>query len=163
MSNSNERDNEYDNAMDSDSHAGISSRSIFDDDYIEYAYQTVLGRSSDAAGKAYWLHELQSGHVDRTSLLNGFSVSAEGQEHAHAAAGSTATMLNDDSYVENAYQSVLGRSSDAAGKAYWLHELQSGHIDRTSLLNDFSASAEGREHLSLVGVSTISHDLMLLG
>lgn len=67
--------------------------------------------------------------------------------------------LSDDSYIENAYQTLLGRSSDANGKAQWLQELHSGHVDRASLLTSFSASAEGLEHLALVGVSTVTHNL----
>ena len=38
--------------------------------YVDYAYQTALGRSADAEGKAYWLDELQSGHIDRATLLS---------------------------------------------------------------------------------------------
>ena len=52
-----------------------------DDDYLEYVYQTALGRSSDHDGKAHWLDELHAGHIDRNSLMDAFNNSAEG--HAH--------------------------------------------------------------------------------
>jgi len=167
MSNSNENENATDSSANGNASASGTSTTLSDGSYVEYAYQTALGRSADAAGKATWLNELQSGHLDRTSLLNALSASTEGQEHAHAASNAsttgTSTTLSDDAYVEYAYQTALGRSADSAGKASWLHELQSGHVDRTALLNDFAASAEGQAHLSLVGVSTASHGSTLLG
>lgn len=146
--------------------ASGSTTGMSDDAYVEYAYQSALGRSADAAGKTNWLHELQSGHLDRTTLLSNLAASTEGLEHVHAAAGGTTTSttaMNDDAYVEYAYQSALGRNSDAAGKAGWLHELQTGHVDRATLLHDFSASAEGQAHLSLIGVATTGTTAALLG
>jgi hypothetical protein len=59
----------------------------------------------------------------------------------------------DDSYVDNAYQTAFGRSADSEGKAYWVHELQTGHIDRGTLLTTLSSSPEGQAHISLVGIT----------
>jgi len=170
MSNANELEHDTHSRSNDDISGGSTSTTMNDDNYIEYAYQASLGRRSDAGGKEYWLHELQTGHVDRPSLLKSFSASSEGQEHAGAASSSTSVgtltvgtsiTLNDDDYIEYAYQASLGRRSDAGGKEYWLHELQAGHVDRPSLLKSFLASSEGQEHLSLVGVSIVNHDSAL--
>ena len=151
-----------------------------DDDYLEYAYQTALGRSSDQDGKTHWLQELRAGHVNRDSLLESFKNSQEGLEHAATiSTTATQTVQSDDDYLEYVYQAALGRNSDQDGKAHWLQELRAGHVDRDSLLETFKNSQEGLEHasqpnginaslesgeyLSLIGVSTVSHDMALLG
>ena len=57
MSDQTETENEIDNTT--------TAAPQSDDDYLEYAYQTALGRSSDHDGKAYWPHEVHCGPVDR--------------------------------------------------------------------------------------------------
>lgn len=131
-----------------------------DDNYLEEAYMSTLGRSADAEGKAYWLNELQTGHVDRNWLLNAFSDSAEGQEHALQTTGGSTTLSNAN-YLEETYHSVLGRSPDDAGKSFWLNELETGHIDRASLRESFSESEEGHAHLALIGISPTTPDAAL--
>ncbi len=139
---------------------GSTLATLNNGDYLELAYKTVLGRSSDDAGKSFWLNELETGHVDRNSLLNAFSDSAEGQEHTLQTTGDSTTLSNAN-YVEEAYHSVLGRSSDDAGKSFWLNELETGHIDRASLLEGFSESEEGHAHLALIGISPTTPDAAL--
>lgn len=54
----------------SDSNEPGISTAKSDASYIDYAYETALGRKADTAGKAYWLNELQAGHIDRATLLS---------------------------------------------------------------------------------------------
>lgn len=144
--------------------SSTGSTSSGDDSFVEYAYQAVLGRSADAPGRAHWLQELQAGHVDRTTLLNALASSVEGLHHAQEITHSAheihdlhdSNELNDDSYVDYAYQTMLGRAADAAGQAHWVQELESHHIDRNGLLNALASSEEGHTHqLSLIGVSDV--------
>lgn len=50
--------------------------SVGDADFVELVYQNVLGRSADAAGRAYWREQLGRG-VGRGSVMLGFSESPE--------------------------------------------------------------------------------------
>jgi hypothetical protein len=44
-------------------------------------------------------------------------------------------------FVNLEYQATLGRAPDAAGAAFWLNELQAGHIQRTDFVTALIAGA----------------------
>jgi cyclophilin family peptidyl-prolyl cis-trans isomerase/uncharacterized protein (DUF2141 family) len=71
--------------------------------YIDAVYQSILGRSADAASLTYWKGQL-SGGTSRDTLSRTLWNSTE-----HRSAE-----------IEQYYQTFLGRASDAAGKAFWL-------------------------------------------
>lgn len=81
----------------------------------EELFQRAFGRSLDQSGRAYWSGELV--HDARSRVLARLTGSAEFYE---ASGGTTA------SFVENAYQVVLGRGPDTAGRAYWEGRLDNG-------------------------------------
>ena len=47
-----------------------------DNTFVDIAYQTLLNRSAEPAGKAYWLSQLASG-LTRLEMINGFLGSPE--------------------------------------------------------------------------------------
>ncbi|OFA00527.1 DUF4214 domain-containing protein [Duganella sp. HH101] len=51
---------------------------LSDADFVTQLYNNVLRRAPDAAGHAYWLHDVQIG-VARANVLANFSVSPENQ------------------------------------------------------------------------------------
>lgn len=81
----------------------------------EALFQRAFGRSLDQGGRAYWSAELK--HDARSRILARITGSPEFYERS---GGTTA------SFVENAYQVVLGRGPDTAGRSYWEGRLSSG-------------------------------------
>lgn len=81
----------------------------------ESLFQRAFGRSLDAGGRAYWSGELVTDA--RSRVLARLTGSAEFYERS---GGTTAT------FVENAYQVVLGRGPDTAGRAYWEARIDGG-------------------------------------
>lgn len=86
-----------------------------DGDFLAGLYQSVLGRPMDTTGQSYWLTALSQGS-NRSDVALALLNSPE----FNAAHGQAAQ-------VELLYQSLLGRSADPAGLAYWGAELQQGH------------------------------------
>lgn len=81
----------------------------------EELFQRAFGRSLDQGGRAYWSGQLQ--HDARSRILARITGSPEFYERS---GGTTA------SFVENAYQVVLGRGPDTAGRSYWEGRLDAG-------------------------------------
>ena len=94
-------------------------------------YRTVLQREPDIAGLNNWQYALVSGSATGASVAYGFLFSPEMIKRN----------LDDDRYVEILYNSMLGRSSDAAGKANWLKLLRNG-TSRYSVFTGFVYSNE---------------------
>ena len=104
-------------------------------------YQNILGRAPDTDGLNYWTGNLQNG-LSGCRLLEGFFNS---QEFANMA-------LTDEEYVEILYTTILGRKSDAAGKADWLGRLGKGST-RKDVLAGFAYSPEFSNMCSDAGIN----------
>lgn len=81
----------------------------------EALFQRAFGRSLDSSGRAFWSAELVTD--SRSRILARLTGSAEFYERS---GGTTAT------FVDAAYQAVLGRGPDAAGRAYWIDRIDGG-------------------------------------
>ncbi len=105
---------------------------------ITRIYQAVLDRSPDEDGLSYWAEQRQAG-VELTVVVGSFRTSPEFELRF-------ASMLDApvEDWVETMYQRVLGRSSDAAGKAYWTDLVDSGVSSREQLIIHFADSVEYR-------------------
>ncbi|WP_193009581.1 DUF4214 domain-containing protein [Roseomonas sp. FDAARGOS_362] len=97
-------------------------------------YHAALDRDPEQQGLNFWIDRLGEGH-GLLDLAQSFLASPE----FNARYGS----LTDSQYVDRLYQNVLGREGEAAGKAWWLSQLDSGH-SRAEVLQGFSESAENR-------------------
>lgn len=97
-------------------------------------YHAALDRGPEQQGLNFWIERLGEGH-GLLDLAQNFLASPE----FNARYGS----LTDSQYVDRLYQNVLGREGEAAGKAWWLSQLGSGH-SRAEVLQGFSESAENR-------------------
>lgn len=117
--------------------------SLSNADYVEYLYNTALGRPSDAAGKAHWVGQLDSGAADRADLLIGFS---ESQEHRNMTAEVIARGYfdTDDAYqaVALLYDSFANRLPDEAGLLHWGELVRTGAMTLDQVADQFAASAE---------------------
>ena len=65
--------------------------------FVERLYRIVLGRPSDAAGKADWIQLLKSGEASGSEVAAGFFTSSEYQKSGKM----------DAAYVEDLYQAIL--------------------------------------------------------
>ena len=99
---------------------------------IERLYQAYFLRPSDAGGFDYW----------RGLYLNGLSLGNMSTEFsASAEFKSRYGSLSNAGFIELVYNNVMGRPSDAAGKNYWLSQLNGG-MSRGNMMLYFSDSDE---------------------
>jgi len=94
-------------------------------------YKSVLLRTPDAVGLAYWTAKVTSGYPS-ANLAAALYASNE----FYDGAGGTA-----DAYVKVVYVSLLERPADAAGLAYWTKKIESG-APRSSIARSFYLSTE---------------------
>lgn len=97
-------------------------------------YRSVLDRTPDRAGFAYWV-TLRVEGVSLRAVADGFLNSPE-----------FATRFGNGSdvdFLDMTYHNVLGRPGDQAGTLYWLDQLANG-LPRTELVLLFSESIEHR-------------------
>ncbi|MCQ2534323.1 MAG: DUF4214 domain-containing protein [Clostridia bacterium] len=100
-------------------------------DFVSRCYYIALGRSPDYAGLTGWTNKLESGEACGVSITYGFVNSPEFQN-----AGFT-----NSEYVEKMYNMLLGRSSDVAGKASWVTQLDAGR-SKEDIFSGFANSEE---------------------
>jgi hypothetical protein len=98
-------------------------------------YTAGLNRAPDALGLDYWASQLANGAKigDISKALFGSAEAAPIYSPNNA----------NPVFVTLEYQAVLGRAPDAAGAAYWINELDTGHIQRTDFVTALIAGARG--------------------
>lgn len=101
---------------------------------INELYQKVFGRSADASGRSYWLSQVQRG-----MRIEQIAAHFYGSEEYYNAAGRTP-----ERFVDELYLDLMGRPSDASGKAHWVDQLRNGRLNRTQVAGSFYASLESR-------------------
>lgn len=93
---------------------------------VQQLYVGYLGRAADTAGQKFWADAIANGTATIQSVATGFTLSAE---YKAAYAG-----LSNDALVDKVYTNVLGRTSDAAGKAFWVNALATGKVTADTLV-----------------------------
>jgi hypothetical protein len=93
--------------------------------FVRRAYQVVFGRNGDETGIAYWVGRIEGG-MDRTTLIDRFTASAEGRGRL----------------VGRLYATALDRPATAADRAYWSPRVAAG-LSAEDLLATLLASTEG--------------------
>ena len=126
---------------------GALSDSIFiaenTDDFVESLYTEILGRASDAEGKAFWNSLLAT--TSKEAVLAQFkaAVIAAGQADP-ANADYQSFIAQNKAFVTELYTNLLGRSdaasADAEGVEFWANALASG-TSKGALLAQFTAAA----------------------
>mgnify|MGYP000085152518 CR=1 FL=1 len=101
-------------------------------------YKQVLGRQADVGGFLFWAGEASQGR-DVGNIALEFLRSAES---ANKNSNTSAfDQRSDEEKVEALYQHILGRGSDADGKAWWVSQLEGGTAIET-IAGDFVHSDE---------------------
>ena len=93
-------------------------------------YEYALGRTAAQSELDYWAQELTNGRTG-ADVAYGFLFSTEFQNKNY----------NDADYVEHLYLSLMGRVSDAGGKAGWVTALGNG-VSRLYVFKQFIDSSE---------------------
>jgi len=104
-------------------------------------YRLTLQREPDLGGLNYWHDALRSGKATGASVAQGFLFSTEMRNRS----------LSNEQFVEVLYNAILGRNSDASGKAYWVNQLRNG-TSRESVFAGFVNSQEFGNLCSSYGI-----------
>lgn len=99
--------------------------------FVNRLYSGCLQRTADSTGLNNWTNQLVRGTASGTSVAQGFFFSQEMKNRN----------LSDEDFVETLYQVMMGRGSDAGGKADWLYKLKNG-VTREGVFKGFSNSTE---------------------
>lgn len=104
------------------------------ENFVSRMYTVALGRTSDEEGLDYWSDKLVDQKIDAAGITYQFFASKEYQ----------AKERTNEEYLDDLYQTILGRKPDAEGKAYWLKALEEGQ-SRTVVMSCFANSNEFSE------------------
>ena len=85
-------------------------------EFVDRLYLNVLSRAADTAGRNYWVDKLELLEKTGAAVAYEFIFS---QEYL-------SKNTSDSAYIEMLYNTILGRASDAGGKAYWQSYLDQG-------------------------------------
>jgi len=112
-------------------------------------YQAAFNRTPDNGGLKYWIGLMDNG-VSLPTVSSAFIASAEFQKLY-------GTNPSNELFVTKLYDNVLHRAPDAGGYKYWVDLLNTGGIDKTSTLVNFSESNENQ--VGVIGVIQNGIDL----
>ncbi len=99
--------------------------------FVKRLYNKALNREGEEDGITYWSRRIANKEITPEDAAKNFFQSEEFINRR----------LNNSDYVETLYQTFMDRASDAAGKAYWVGNLDAG-MDRMTVLEGFSRSVE---------------------
>ena len=118
---------------------------------VDILYQTMLGRSADAAGKANWVKKLESGQT-LAHVINGFCFSKEFRDlcDSYGIKAGFVNIPNTDTtaegkikaFVQRCYRIILDREADPSGMQTWYEQLSSGKKAAAEIIDRFVNSPE---------------------
>ena len=99
--------------------------------FVDRLYNIILDRPAEEGGLADWTNALISGENTSADIVYGLANSPEFNNKG----------LSNDQIVERMYLAMLGRPSDAGGKADWIDAMANG-CTVNGIINGFSGSQE---------------------
>ena len=99
--------------------------------FVTRLYELCLKRSPEEAGLADWTNKLCNGQISGAEAARGFFLSPEFE----------LWNTTNEEYVELLYNVMMGRASDAGGKADWVYKLNNG-VGREGVYRGFAESME---------------------
>ena len=111
--------------------------------FVESLYTALLGRASDAEGKAFWL-SVAGATPNRADVVSQFIAAVKAQEGT-ADANAFATIQAEDkalasAWVESLYNNLAGRASDAEGLDFWTNAIVSFAMTPAQVAASFAAA-----------------------
>ena len=132
--------------------------------FVESLYTALLGRASDAEGKAFWL-SVAGATPNRADVVSQFIAAVQSQEGT-ADANAFATIQAEDkalanAWVESLYNNLAGRASDAEGLDFWTNAIVSFTMTPAQVAASFAATLalqgntteDGQNYLAKLGVA----------
>ena len=132
--------------------------------FVESLYTALLGRASDAEGKAFWL-SVAGATPNRADVVSQFIAAVQSQEGT-ADANAFATIQAEDkalasAWVESLYNNLAGRASDAEGLDFWTNAIVSFAMTPAQVAASFAAALalqgntteDGQNYLAKLGVA----------
>ena len=113
-------------------------------DFVTRLYENMLHRAPDAAGAAGWQADLDTGQLDRGTVVASFAGSSEAQQVNSAAFASGGVFAADPGSVEalRAYEVLLNRLPEASSLGNVTATLDNGLITLQQLYSAIQGSAE---------------------
>ncbi len=113
-----------------------------DEEFVEKAYKTILGREAETDGKKYWLDEIKKGK-SRDLILYEFIFSKEFATFCDKC-NITNYSIEDqlEAFIERMYVLILHRSSDPKGMQDWKEMLLSKQKSASDIVRAFFRSDE---------------------
>jgi hypothetical protein len=96
-------------------------------DDVSLLYTAFFGRAPEATGYTYWVQQMAN--TTGTSTQSGAASAAQNLAKSFALVPEFATTygsLTPSQQIDTLYTNILNRPADAAGKAYWLNEMNNG-------------------------------------
>lgn len=84
--------------------------------FVASLYHSVLERTPSRSEVSWWVAKVDKDELTGLQLVKYFVNSPEFQNRGYT----------NEEYVEKLYEVLMGRSSDASGKAYWVSRLETG-------------------------------------
>ena len=132
--------------------------------FVESLYTALLGRASDAEGKAFWL-SVAGATPNRADVVSQFIAAVQSQEGT-ADANAFASIQAEDkalanAWVESLYNNLAGRASDAEGLDFWTNAIVSFTMTPAQVAASFAAALalqgntteDGQNYLAKLGVA----------
>ena len=120
----------------------FENKKLSNQEFVEKAYKTVLGRTPDRTGKKYWLEKLNEG-LSKELIIYEFVFSKEFAEFCDKC-NVTNYSINDqlEAFLERLYLIVLERKADPKGKEDWKKFLLEKKLTASTLVKEFFKSEE---------------------
>jgi len=99
---------------------------------VQQLYVSYLGRAADKAGLDFWSNAIATGTATIASVATGLTLATE---YTSKYAG-----LTTDALVDAVYTNVLGRTADAAGKAFWVASFANGSVKADTFVSSLIQS-----------------------
>ena len=128
----------------------LISKALSDEGYIKVLYATMMDRTADTEGSAYWQKFLKNG-VTRTGILRQFLLTPEFQNvcDRYGIRRGTPTLFEDrdenlhlTSFINRQYEAILDRPGDPGGLDYWTLLILHQNISIETVARDFLSSNE---------------------
>ncbi|HEX7135048.1 MAG TPA: DUF4214 domain-containing protein [Iamia sp.] len=101
---------------------------------VDRAFVDILRRTTDAAGRAYWI-----GRLDDDLVLRRLRANLYGSDEYFVDAGNTVRL-----YVAAAYRDILGRTASSGEIDYWAAQIDDVGLSRGTVADRFLNTTESR-------------------
>lgn len=125
------------------------------DEFIDYCYTRILGRTPDPEGKEHYLGLLNKG-VSKYEILISFLDSNEYAERLKFINVPEAVKMSPtfDEFIDFCYSKILGRTADSGGKEHYLKQLNE-NVSKYEILISFLNSEEYAKRIKYLMDPTI--------